>query len=412
MNRTSRSLWARCTGLALLIALVAGLGAAPRAEAAAPPTTGAALLRLLPSASLSGVTNTLQRLGLRVQWVDPAARLLVVDAPGKLGSTVVSLVSSVSWLLGIQAVELNLGVGLGDGYEGKQSQAALCSDDLVAGSMRWQGPMDLVGANPAPANPKNAPVVAIVDGGFSRAHEALPSSAVASSFDAFDGDTDVEDLGDGVDGDRNGVTDSGVGHGTAVAALVLTAAPASRLVLVRALDDEGTGSFATLASGIDAALRRGAQVINISAGSTQSSSIVESLLKEAAGKGVLVACAAGNEAGTVIYPARSPYAFAVGGCGLDRTRDPYSNAGATVDLGAPSMEVVAPAARTTDGYAYWNGTSFATPIFAGCVAQVLSMEDGKGKDVAQRLLGCTQPWADGSKDLGKGVLDLRPLRRW
>jgi subtilisin family serine protease len=178
------------------------------------------------------------------------------------------------------------------------------------------------------------------------------------------------------------------------------------------LDDEGAGSFATLASGLDAALRKGAQVINVSVGSAQSSSIVEGLLKEASSKGVLVVCAAGNEGGAVTYPARSPYAFAVAGCRPDRTRDPATNAGSSVDLGAPSVDVVAPAPGSGDGYAYWDGTSFAAPILSGCVAQVLSAEGGKAKDVGQRLLGCTQPWADGSRDLGKGVLDLRPLRRW
>ena len=415
MNRTSRrvsiSLWARTAALVLLLGLTAGLGAAPKAEAGAPPAAGAALVKILPSASVASVTGALQRLGLRVSWTDPAARLLVVDSPSLVGSAVVTLVKSLSWLLGIEAVELNLAVALGD-YEGKQSQAAVCSDDLVVGSMRWQGPMELVGANPAPSAPARAPVVAVVDGGFALDHEALPSTVVASTYDALEGDADVEDLGDGVDNDQNGTTDGGVGHGTAVAALVATAAPAARLILVRVLDDEGGGTFATLASGLDTAIRRGAKVINVSVGATQSSSIVEGILKDASSKGVLVVCAVGNEHGAVTYPARSPYAFAVGGCNLDRSRDPDSNFGSSVDLGAPSVDVVAPAAHTTDGYAWWSGTSFAAPIVSGCVAQVMSVEVWSAKEVGQRLLGCTQAWADGSTNLGRGVLDLRPLRRW
>jgi hypothetical protein len=83
-----------------------------------------------------------------------------------------------------------------------------------------------------------------------------------------------------------------------------------------------------------------------------------------------------------------------------------------VDLGAPSIRVVAPMPGTTDRYAYWCGTSFAAPLTTGCVVQYVGMEGGSARDAVQRLTGCARPWADGSSDLGRGVVDLRPLRRW
>jgi subtilisin family serine protease len=254
--------------------------------------------------------------------------------------------------------------------------------------------------------------VAVLDGGFSRAHEALAGAPVGGADDTLAGGDDGNDLGDGVVGNGDGVVDGMVGHGTATAALLSVTAPSARLYLVRVLDDEGVGTFATLAAGLDAALRAGAQVVNVSAGADQSSQILENMLRDAALRGVAVVCAAGNDAGAVDFPARSGYAHAVAGSDAEGAWDPNSNYGTSIDLGAPSLDVIAPAPRTTDRYGVWNGTSFAAPITAGCVAQLLTANGGSGRAALQRLLDCAQPWATPHAGQGRGIVDLRPLRTW
>lgn len=408
--RTAPHSLTRRTVLAGLLLALTWLGAAARRAEAGTPPAGAALVRLLPGVDLNQVTGLIRRLGLNVRWTDGAARLLVVDSPRLPVSGVIGLLQFTSGLLGIQTVEQNLLCALSGRYGGSQSQAAICSDELVFSSMPLQPALATVGANTPPSGP--GPVVAVLDGGFSLGHEALAPGAVIGTYDTFDGDAAIEDQGDGFDGDGDGVADDLVGHGTATAALLSVTAPSARLYLVRVLDDEGVGSFATLASGLDAALRAGAQVVNISAGAAQSSQILENMLHDAAVRGVAVICAAGNDAGAVAYPARSAYAYAVAGCDADRRWDPASNFGASVDLGAPSVSVIAPAPRTTDRYAYWFGTSFAAPITAGCVAQLLTAGGGGGRAALQRLLGCLQPWAEIHPGQGQGLADLRPLRTW
>jgi hypothetical protein len=393
-----------------VLTLCAWLGSAPRAAVAAPPPANGVLLRLLPTASLGSVTNLLQRLGLKVRWVDGAARLLVVDSPVLNAPAIMNLLALPGKLVGIQAMETNLLCAIGGRHGGSQSQAAVCSDELTFSAMPYQPGLGLVGATPPVGGV--GPIVAVLDGGFSLAHEALPPSAIVGAYDTFEGDASVEDEGNGIDDDRDGVVDGMVGHGTATAALLRVSAPSARLYLVRVLDDEGVGTFASIAAGIDAALRRGAQVINVSAGSVQASSIVEALLKDAAARGVAVICAAGNDADVVHHPARSAYAYAVAGCDADRRWDPDSNYGTSIDFGAPSVGVVAPRARTVDGYAVWNGTSFAAPITAGCVVQLVTAQGGSGRAAAQRLLGCLQPWGEAHPGAGKGIVDLRPLRTW
>jgi subtilisin family serine protease len=408
--RTPRRSWIRRATFAAVLALCSWLGSGQRAAVAAAPPGGGVLLRLTATANLGAVVSSLERLGLEVRWVDTTARLLVVDSPVLSAASIVAVLQLPARLLGIQALETNLLCAVGGRHGGSQSQAAVCSDELVFSSMPYQPGLGLVGAMPPATG--SGPIVAVLDGGFSLRHEALPPHAIAGTYDTFDGDTWIEDEGDGIDGDHDGEIDDTVGHGTATAALLRVTAPSARLFLVRILDDEGVGTFASLAAGLDAAIRSGAQVINVSAGSAQASSIAESMLKDAAARGIAVICAAGNDAGAVHYPARSAYAYAVAGCDADRRFDPDSNFGTAVDLAAPSVRLIAPSPRSTDGYATWYGTSFAAPITSGCVAQLLTAQGGKGRAHLQRLLGTLQPWADAPPGAGPGILDLAPLRTW
>ena len=406
--RKARRSWIRRATFAAVLALCSWLGTGQRAAVAAAPPGGGVLLRLSATANLGTVVSTLDRLGLDLRWVDTTARLLVVDSPVLSAASIVALLQLPAKLLGIQALETNLLCAVGGRHGGSQSQAAVCSDELVFSSMPYQPGLGLVGAT-SPAT-GNGPIVAVLDGGFSLGHEALPPGAIAGTYDTFDGDTWIEDLGDGVDGDHDGKIDDTLGHGTATAALLRVTAPSARLFLVRILDDEGVGTFATLAAGMDAAIRSGAQVINVSAGSAQASAIVESMLKDAAARGIAVICAAGNDAGQVDFPARSAYAHAVAGCDAERRWDSVSNYGAPVDLAAPSVGLIAPSPRSTDGYARWYGTSFAAPITSGCVAQLVTAQGGKGRAHLQRLLGTLQPWASAPAGAGPGILNLAPLR--
>ena len=122
-----------------------------------------------------------------VRWVDTTARLLVVESPVLSAASVVALLQLPARLLGIQALETNLLCAVGGRHGGSQSQAAVCSDELVFSSMPYQPGLGLVGATPPATG--NGPLVAVLDGGFSLHHEALPPHAIAGTYDTFDGDT-------------------------------------------------------------------------------------------------------------------------------------------------------------------------------------------------------------------------------
>ncbi|MEX2196272.1 MAG: S8 family serine peptidase [Thermoleophilaceae bacterium] len=188
-------------------------------------------------------------------------------------------------------------------------------------------------------------VVAVIDSGlayrtrgrFRRAPDIRPRR-VARGWDFVEGDRRPDDEN---------------GHGTHVAGTIaqqtnngagLTGlAYGAKIMPLRVLDAIGEGDAADIARAIRFAVRRGADVINLSlefdGGQVRSSSQIPDVvgaLRYARRRGVVVVGASGNQAGrTVAYPARARHVISVGattehGCGAV-----YSNTGSGLDLVAP-----------------------------------------------------------------------------
>ena len=110
---------------------------------------------------------------------------------------------------------------------------------------------------------------------------------------------------------------------------------------VRVLDANGEGDAATIAQAVRYAVRRGADLINLSLefGTDVGASEIPSLLDAlhyAHRKGVLVVGAAGNEGDTMIaFPARSTSVFAVGATTEHGCLSDFSNLGRGLDIVAP-----------------------------------------------------------------------------
>src|SRR6185295_13574963 len=115
----------------------------------------------------------------------------------------------------------------------------------------------------------------------------------------------------------------------------------------------------------------------ISAGASSRSAVLENVLQMASSRGVVIVAAAGNgSGGPVCYPGSSRFATCVAGVTSSRDVDGGSSRGPEVDVAAPSVDVVAPFPRTTNGYGLWHGTSFAAPLFAGGLAQQMVARPG------------------------------------
>jgi serine protease len=141
------------------------------------------------------------------------------------------------------------------------------------------------------------------------------------------------------------------GHGTHVAGTIAEAtgngygvtglAYGASIIPVRVLDKDGYGDDPTIAKGIRYAVKRGAQLINLSlefptdVRAAEIPSVVKALAY-ARRHGVLVVGAAGNEGDSVVaYPARARDVLSVSATTRTGCLAQYSNVGGGLDLVAP-----------------------------------------------------------------------------
>ncbi|MBN2201612.1 S8 family peptidase, partial [bacterium] len=238
--------------------------------------------------------------------------------------------------------------------------------------------------------------IAIVDTGVRRTHPDIAASLWTNPGEIG---------GNGIDDDGNGFKDDTWGwdfsdsdndpgpsdirdqdgfpvgwHGTAVAAAAGAAADDGvgmagaafrcRLMAVKgSFDDDPDQSIYDGYAGIVYAADNGAGVINCSWGGTAVSFAEEDAVAYAVGRGCLVVGAAGNEGvSDPFYPASLQGVLAVAATGENDFSAGFSNFGPGIDMSAPGVSIYT--AFGTDGYAYWDGTSFSAPMVSGIAALV------------------------------------------
>jgi subtilisin family serine protease len=219
--------------------------------------------------------------------------------------------------------------------------------------------------------------VAVVDTGAQLDHPALVANFEgAKRYDFVEGDKNPSDRPLGRDADCDGDKDEMVGHGTHVAGIVDITAPEAKIMPLRVLDTEGYGNVFTIAKAVYFAEDNHANVINLSLGSPNRSKLLQEVIKGATANGVVVAAAAGNSNSSVPHYPAAGNGVAASADGLvavtsvnmyDQKSD-FANYGSWVDIAAPGEGIRS--AFPVSKYAYWSGTSMATPFVSGQAALI------------------------------------------
>jgi thermitase len=219
--------------------------------------------------------------------------------------------------------------------------------------------------------------VAVLDTGAQLDHPALKANFKdAWRYDFVEGDGNPSDQPVGKDADCDGDKDEKVGHGTHVAGIVDITAPAAKIMPLRVLDTEGYGNVFTIAKAVYFATQNRADVINLSLGTPSRSKLLQEVIKDTTANGVLVAAAAGNSNNSVPhYPAAgdgiaasADGLVAVTSVNMHDQKSDFANYGRWVDIAAPGEGIRS--AFPVSKYAYWSGTSMATPFVSGQAALI------------------------------------------
>ncbi|THA82595.1 S8 family peptidase [Streptomyces sp. A0592] len=219
----------------------------------------------------------------------------------------------------------------------------------------------------------------VIDTGVRTTHKDFGGRAT-SGFDAIDNDETADD---------------GNGHGTHVAGTIAGTshgvAKKAKIVAVRVLDDNGSGTTEQVVAGIDWVTQNhsGPSVANMSLGGGADEAL-DAAVKRAIDAGVSFAVAAGNESSDAGQgsPSRVPEALTVASSTEDDQQSDFSNFGSVVDLYAPGSEITSAWNDSDTGVKTISGTSMASPHVAGAAALYLAANpSATPADTAAALTG-------------------------
>jgi subtilisin family serine protease len=318
----------------------------------------------------------------------------------------------------IEEVEKSLAAGVGAAGEPPVVAPNLLMSVPVEGQPRlWHG---FGGAEPAPrrlpdrtdSKSGGGVLVGVIDTGI-RHHPWLSGGYLAAP-------DDIEP----VDVDDDGRLEQQAGHGTFIAGLVLQQAPAAGVWVEKALDTAGDGFTAEVAEAAVRLAERGVHILNLSLGCYADHPAFREVLAHVVttvhriDPDLVVVAAAGNlgegQEPEEFWPAALPDVVGVGAVrdGERHEWASFSNRGTWVDFAAPGEDLVStyfkyrPGKRhgpEFNGWAVWDGTSFATAVVSGAIARTMTEHDESAKDAVERLRNEAKAHTD--DDLRVPVID-------
>lgn len=246
---------------------------------------------------------------------------------------------------------------------------------------------------------KSKIIVAVIDTGVDSTHPFLKSRMVKGKNFALEF------------GNKNNTGDV-YGHGTHVAGIIADNTPSNvKIMPVKALGDDGSGSDLQIGAAIRYAADNGADVINMSLGGVCNGTCeMETAVNYAIKKGVTVCVAAGNETQDTkrVCPAKIKSCITVAASTNEGDRiASFSNYGSAVDITTPGVNILS--CKTGGGYVSMSGTSMATPYAAAAAAMVLTNNPKlKPSEVEIKLKSsCADMLIKGNdKHSGAGLLNL------
>ncbi|OGB73539.1 hypothetical protein A3K24_01640 [candidate division Kazan bacterium RIFCSPHIGHO2_01_FULL_44_14] len=273
-------------------------------------------------------------------------------------------------------------------------------------------------------------VIAVIDTGIDLSHPELAGKLWVNQRETPNNNKDDDGNGYADDyygynffNDTNNIIDAN-GHGTGIASIIAAKTNNStgiagidwnaRLMILKALDDNGGGDFQDIAQAIRYAVDNGASIINMSFGSASDSAILSSAVNYSVNRGVPMIAAVGNRSGKPVYfPAAYPNVIAVTAVDAHDQHPPFASVGEGIDLSAPGTDITMAGLVNgpTGDYMIGDGTSFATAQVTAAAALMLGRFSGLSPSVLESALkGSSDVINSGSQTtFGAGILNIPKL---
>lgn len=226
---------------------------------------------------------------------------------------------------------------------------------------------------------ENTAVVAVIDSGVDIDNSDLVNRFYRDSSNNIIGvNYFTESTPDNFDDDYTGKY-----HGTSVAGAIAAEADNStgicgvagkfnvKIMPIKAFSNAGSANTSAIMKGIRYAADNGANVINLSFGSSIYIDGLQDAINYAYQKGVTVVCSAGNSfSNQYQYPACLDNVISVAAVGNTNEKSPFSQFNEYVDVTAPgeSLALTYPDSTGSNVKTGRSGTSFSAPMVAGAAA--------------------------------------------
>ena len=225
--------------------------------------------------------------------------------------------------------------------------------------------------------------VAVLDTGIDSDHEDFCSDKIPYGWNAFNETIWTED--DHGHGTRcSGIIGACFNNGVGIAGV----APDCKIIPIKVLDENNTGSIWTISKGIIFATYYGhARIISMSFVSPYSYLLEDACRITYEMGSVLVAASGNSYENEIYYPAKFPTVIAVGAIDENKEKCDFSNYGPELDFVAPGINIITTSFNNT--YSYFTGTSASTAYVSGIIALLYEVYPFKSPEYYKNKLICS-----------------------